>query len=161
MEQRAVIRFFILRGLKAREIQTELESVHGPEALALSTVKKWRKRFQEGRTHLIDDRRLGRPVTQDLAEAIQSMHTERPLILCKVLCGHVNKMVDPDNGLSHRNQTFFCVNCSFDPFWKFISGWCPRYVWRIVRIEPGLISCYRIFKVHWLLLPSMARRSLE
>jgi transposase len=57
MEQRAVIRFFTLKGLKARDIQAELKSVYGPEALALSTVKKWRKRFHEGRTDLIDDPR--------------------------------------------------------------------------------------------------------
>jgi transposase len=73
MEQREVILFFTLKELKAREIQAELESVSGPEALTLSTVKKWRKRFQEGRTDLIDDPSPGSPVTQDLAGAIQSM----------------------------------------------------------------------------------------
>jgi transposase len=89
MEQRAVIRFFTLKRLKAKEIRAELESVYGPEALALSTVKKWRKRFEEGRTDLIDDRRPGRPVTHDLAEAIQSMLTKRPLVSCTVFCRHL------------------------------------------------------------------------
>jgi hypothetical protein len=88
MEQRAVIRFFILKGIKAKEIRAELESVYGSEALALSTMKKWRKCFQEGRTDLIDDRRPGRPVTHDLAEAIQSILAERPFLSCKVLCWH-------------------------------------------------------------------------
>jgi transposase len=55
MEQRAVIRYFTLKRLKDREIQTELESMYGPEAFARSTVTKWRKRFQEGRTDFIDD----------------------------------------------------------------------------------------------------------
>jgi transposase len=77
MEQRAVIWFSTLKGLKAKEIRAELESVYGPEALARSTVKRWRKRFQEGRTDLIDDRR---PVTHDLAEAIQSMLADRPFL---------------------------------------------------------------------------------
>jgi hypothetical protein len=40
MEQRAVIRFFTLKGLKAKAIHTELESVYGGESLALLTVKK-------------------------------------------------------------------------------------------------------------------------
>jgi transposase len=88
-EQRAVIRFFTLKGLKAKEIRAELESVYGPEALALSMVKKWRKSFQEGKTDLIDDRRPGKPVTHDLAEAIQSMLAERPFLWCKVLCWHL------------------------------------------------------------------------
>jgi hypothetical protein len=89
MEQRAVIRFFTLKGLKAKEIRTELESVNGREALARSTVKKWRKRVQEGRTDLINDRRPGRPVTHDPVEAIQSMFTERAFLSCKVLCRHL------------------------------------------------------------------------
>jgi transposase len=89
MEQRALIRFFTLKGLKAKEIRAELELVYGPEALALLTVKKWRKRFHEGRTDLIDNRRPGRPVTHDLAEAIQSMLAERPFLSCKVLCRHL------------------------------------------------------------------------
>jgi transposase len=68
MEQREIIRFFTLKVLKAREIQTELESLYGPEALALSTVRKWCKRFQEGRTDLMDDPRSEKPVTDDLVE---------------------------------------------------------------------------------------------
>jgi hypothetical protein len=47
MQQRAVIQFFTLQALKAREIHTELESVYRPEGLALLRVKKWRKRFQQ------------------------------------------------------------------------------------------------------------------
>jgi hypothetical protein len=40
MEQRAVIRFLTLKGLRASAIAAELDSVYGTEALALSTVKK-------------------------------------------------------------------------------------------------------------------------
>jgi transposase len=89
MKQKTVIRFFTLKGFKTREIRAELESVYCPEARALSTVKKWRKRFQEGRTDLIDDRRRGRLVTDDLAEGIQSVLAERPFLSCKVLYRHL------------------------------------------------------------------------
>jgi transposase len=88
MEQRAVIRFFTLKGLKAKAIHAELESVYGGEALALPTVKKWRKRFQEGRRDLFDDPRSGRPLTCDLDQAIHSVLEERPFTSCKVLCWH-------------------------------------------------------------------------
>jgi hypothetical protein len=40
MKQRVVIRFFKPKGLKAKAIHAELESVYGGEALALPTVKK-------------------------------------------------------------------------------------------------------------------------
>jgi hypothetical protein len=54
MKQRAMIRLFTLKGLKAREIHIKLESVDGPEAFALLTVKKWRRRFHQGRMDLFD-----------------------------------------------------------------------------------------------------------
>jgi transposase len=88
MEQRAVIRFFTVKGLKSRDIHAELMSVYGGNALAIAPVKKWRKRFREGRTDVFDDPRGGHPITQDLAEAIRSVLTERPFTSCKVLCRH-------------------------------------------------------------------------
>jgi transposase len=66
MEQRAVIHFFTPKSLKAKAIHAELESVYECEALTLPTVKKWRRRFQEGRRDLFDDSRSGRPLTYDL-----------------------------------------------------------------------------------------------
>jgi hypothetical protein len=40
MEQRVMILFLTLKGLKARAIHTELKSVYVPDALALPTMKK-------------------------------------------------------------------------------------------------------------------------
>jgi hypothetical protein len=76
-----MIRFFTLKGLKARAIHIELESVNGQEAFALPTVKKRRRRFHQGRTYLIDDPRSGRVLTNNLASAIGSMLEERPFSL--------------------------------------------------------------------------------
>jgi transposase len=70
MEQRAVIRFLTVKGLRASAIAAELKSVYEIEALGISTVKKWHKRFAERRTSRDDDSRCGRPLTNDLAEAI-------------------------------------------------------------------------------------------
>jgi transposase len=88
MEQRAVIRFFTLKGLPSRAIAAELKSVYAADALALPTVKKWRKRFAHGRTSLCDDPMSGPPLTNDLTEAITSILKERPFLSCKVLCRH-------------------------------------------------------------------------
>jgi transposase len=63
VEQRAVIHLFTLKRLRARAIHTELESV--TEALAVPTVKKWRRRVQQGRADLLDDPRSGRPLTNE------------------------------------------------------------------------------------------------
>jgi hypothetical protein len=69
-------------------ITAELKSVHETEPLALSTVKKWYKRFAEGRTSLCNDSKCGRPLTNVLAEAISSVLKERSCFSCKVLCRH-------------------------------------------------------------------------
>jgi hypothetical protein len=45
MEQRAAIRFLTLKRLHASAIAAELKSVYETDALALLTVKKWRKHF--------------------------------------------------------------------------------------------------------------------
>jgi hypothetical protein len=81
---------FYSQGLKDRAIQTEFESVYAPEAAAISTLKKWRERFHEGRTDLIDDLKSRRPVTQEFAATIQSMLTQRPFLSCKVLFRHLS-----------------------------------------------------------------------
>jgi hypothetical protein len=88
MEQRAVIHFFTLKGWPSRAIAAELESVYAADALALPTVKKWRKLFAQRRTSLCDDPRSGLPLTNDPAESIASMLKERPFLSCKVLCRH-------------------------------------------------------------------------
>jgi transposase len=88
MEQRAVIRFLTFKGLHAGTIVAELRYVYKEDALALATVKKWCKRFVDGRTSLCSNPRSGRPLSNDLAEAIASMLKEKPFASCKVLCRH-------------------------------------------------------------------------
>jgi hypothetical protein len=88
MEQRAVIRFFTIKGFPSRAIVAELLSVYAADALARPTVKKWRKCFAQGRTSLCNDPRSGRALTNDLAKAIALMLKERPFFSCKVLCRH-------------------------------------------------------------------------
>jgi hypothetical protein len=86
MEQGAVISFLTLTDLRTSAIAAELKSVYKIEALAFSTVKKWRKRFAEGRTSLHGDPRCERPLANDAAEALFFMLKETPYLSCKVLC---------------------------------------------------------------------------
>jgi hypothetical protein len=86
MEQRAVIRFFTLKGSSPRDIHTELESVYGDEALCLRAVYKWYESFLQGRTELFDNPRSGRPMQNDLGDALRGMLQEFPFTSCKHLC---------------------------------------------------------------------------
>jgi hypothetical protein len=64
---------YTLKGMKAKDIHAELESLYVPEALALPTAKKWRGSFQQGRTDLVNDPKVGKPVTDGLDAAIGLM----------------------------------------------------------------------------------------
>jgi transposase len=86
MEQRAVVRFLTLKKLSARDIMAELEGEYGHEALSLSAVKKWRKRFVNVRITLEDDPRSGRPPQCDLYESLRALIDESPFVSCKRMC---------------------------------------------------------------------------
>jgi hypothetical protein len=56
-EQRAMIRFFILKGFRPQQIQTELSDVYYEKAFQLSRVEKWYFRFGDRTRGLEDERR--------------------------------------------------------------------------------------------------------
>jgi transposase len=82
-EQSTVFRSLIFKKLSARDIAFELEGVYGHEALSRSAVKKWCKRFINGRIALKDDVRPGRPPKRDLCESLRVLTDEAPFISCK------------------------------------------------------------------------------
>jgi hypothetical protein len=88
MEQGAVIHFFMLKGLKAKDIHAELESVFGLEALALVIMKKWCRLYRQERTNLFDDFMPERPLTHDLTQAIRFALETLPFHSCKILHRH-------------------------------------------------------------------------
>ena len=88
-EIRAVIRFFTLKGLKSKAILAELEEVYGDSVCSITMVKKWRKRFKEGRSDIDDDSRSGRPPRMELAETVSSLLEEYPFMSCKAICSRL------------------------------------------------------------------------
>ena len=69
-----VIRYLQKKGLTTKEIQTDMVSTLGDDALALSTVKKWAAEFKRGRESLEDDPRSGHPSTATTQENIDHIH---------------------------------------------------------------------------------------
>jgi hypothetical protein len=86
MEQRAVVRFLTLKKLSAMDIMAELEAMYGYETLSLSAVKKWRKRFINGRITQEDDSWSGRTPRNELCESLRALVGETPVIPCKRIC---------------------------------------------------------------------------
>jgi hypothetical protein len=62
--------------------------MYGDEALCLRAVDKWHELFTQERTGLFDNPRSGRPLQNDLADALGAMIQEFPFTSCKHLCIH-------------------------------------------------------------------------
>ena len=74
IEYRAVIRFFVLKSLKAKEIYEQLLEAYKESSPSKRTVEFWAGEFKRGRTSLEDDPRKGRPKTATTAEIIEQVH---------------------------------------------------------------------------------------
>ena len=61
IEYRAVIKFLVMEGLNATEIQERMAKVYKEQSPKYSTVAKWAVEFKRERTSLEDDSRFGGP----------------------------------------------------------------------------------------------------
>ena len=73
LEYRAVIKFLVKKGLKAREIFMELQSVYGESAPSERTVERWSVEFRRGRESLEDDPRTGAPSTSTNEDTVATV----------------------------------------------------------------------------------------
>lgn len=73
LEHRAVIKFFVKKGLKAMEIHREMVQVLGDAAPSKSMVCKWVLLFQRGRDSIEDDCRSGRPTSATSQQMTKSI----------------------------------------------------------------------------------------
>jgi hypothetical protein len=70
LQQRSVIRYFVLRQKSNRAIQAKLSLVYGRDALCQRTVDTLAARFRSGRTSMEDDDRSGKPPSANLSAAV-------------------------------------------------------------------------------------------
>jgi len=80
-ELRAIVRFCVLRGLSNGDIQGQLVEAYGANAPSLEFVKKWARRFREGRVSLEDDERSGHPQLRRLGRGFLSIFSASHLPL--------------------------------------------------------------------------------
>ena len=75
-EQRSVIKFLHLKGLKLGDIVLELSSVYGEDAYTRPSIKYWLHQLKLGRTDLATQHVGGRPPLDDTdAEILSVLHT--------------------------------------------------------------------------------------
>ena len=74
IEYRAVIKFLVLEGNTAKQVEERLTAVYKESSPSAATIKRWVKEFQRGRESLEDDPRPGRPSTSTNEENIETVH---------------------------------------------------------------------------------------
>ena len=76
IEFRAVIKFLIKEGAKAKEIHRRKADVYGNSNPKYSTVAKWSAEFERGRNSLEDNPRPGRPadvISQEMIDRVERL----------------------------------------------------------------------------------------
>lgn len=74
-EQRTVIKFYAKLGKSLQEVNSDLQTVYGDSVLTYACIRKWFRRFSEGRESVQDDERKGRPVsvkTETLVSSVEN-----------------------------------------------------------------------------------------
>ena len=75
IECRAVIKYFVLKGLTPTQIKEEMDSPLGNSAPSFSMIKKWAADFNKrDRLFTFDDERSDRPKTATTVEIIEEIH---------------------------------------------------------------------------------------
>ena len=68
----SVIRFLNARNIKPAAIHRQLCEVYGEDAISDGMVRRWARKFNEGRVSVPDEQRTGRPclINDDLVRAV-------------------------------------------------------------------------------------------
>ncbi|KAJ4429600.1 hypothetical protein ANN_21786 [Periplaneta americana] len=79
-EMRSVIRFLNARNIKPADIHRQLCEVYGDDAISDGMVRRWVRKFNEGRISVHDEQHTGRPslISDDLVRAVdEKIHEDR------------------------------------------------------------------------------------
>ncbi|XP_048252714.1 protein GVQW3-like [Haliotis rufescens] len=97
-EYRAEIKFLVLEGQSAKQVEERLTAVYGESSPSSATIKRWVKEFQRGRGSLEDDARSGRPSTSTSPENIDTVHK----LVMENRCITLHEL-EETTGLSYRS----------------------------------------------------------
>ena len=87
-EQRTIVKFYVRLGKSIEEVTNDMVKVYEEKAMAPRAIRKWVKRFKEGRQSTEDDQREGRPstsTTQNQIEEVQRMVNDDPKITIRTI----------------------------------------------------------------------------
>lgn len=139
-EIRAVINFFLLKGLTATQTKTELDGVLGASSPSFKTVHMWVSEFKRGRTSCKDEPRSGRPVevtTQSKVDQVRTLVLRDRRLKVRELAGEVGISTERVHHILHD-----CLGMT-----KLCARWVPRLLTADHKQQRALISaeCLNIF----------------
>ena len=105
-EQRTIEKFYVRLGKSIEEVTNDLVKVYEENAMAPRTIRKWVKRFKEGRQSTEDDQREGRPSTSTIKnqiEEVQRMVNDDPKIMIRTILRELNISLGSVISILHEN----------------------------------------------------------
>lgn len=118
-EYRAVIKYFVIKGMKATEIRNELQGTLGESAPSFATISRWVNAFTRGRTGCVDEPRPGPPKTVTTNEMVLKIHT----ILMQDRRLKVREIADMVNISTERVHHILTEELGLS---KLSARWVPR-----------------------------------
>ncbi|GFV52799.1 histone-lysine N-methyltransferase SETMAR [Trichonephila clavipes] len=105
--------------MSAADIHRQITEVYGTEAMNDSKVRKWARKFKDGRTNIHDEERLGHPsvITDVLMQAVETKIRENRIFTITIL-----SLEFPDVS---QSVVYKIVTEDLN-FKKFCSRWVPR-----------------------------------
>ncbi|XP_055916518.1 protein GVQW3-like [Eupeodes corollae] len=119
LENRAVIKYFYLKGLKPKEIKEEMDSTLGTSCPSYSTIKQWVSEFKKGRVSTSNEPRSRRPVEVTNPDMIEKIH-QIVLEDRRLKVGEIAKTCKMSN---ERVQNILHQHL---PMQKLCARWVPR-----------------------------------
>ncbi|GFW35226.1 HTH_48 domain-containing protein [Trichonephila clavipes] len=73
-ETQSAIHFLTVKNMSDADIHRQITEVYGTEAMSDSKVRKWVRKFKDGRTNIHDEEHSSRPsvITDDLMQAVET-----------------------------------------------------------------------------------------
>ena len=113
-EQRTIVKFYVRLGKSIEEVTNDLVKVYEEKAMAPCTIRKWVKRFKEGRQSTEDDQQEGRPstsTTQNQIEEVQRMVNDDSEITIRTISRELNISLGSVVSILHRKSEYVQGQC--------------------------------------------------
>ncbi|KAJ4431343.1 hypothetical protein ANN_19940 [Periplaneta americana] len=143
-EMRSVIRFLNARNIKPADIHHQLCEVYGDDAISDGMIRRWVRKFNEGRVSVHDEQHIGQPslINDDLVRAVdekidEDRSTEVTKIRAAVIACDRQPMKQGDGGkvvgMKTTTSGGSCTNILINPAGTVSHAVATRFLTQTAR----------------------------